>query len=116
MNATITGVVNRQPGHTDHITGYPISRSTSGYTIATVAVLTADGTVVDNVRVPAAVLDAVRVVDLAGMSDPVVWRIADRNQFGLGGRALAELARRELFDGKRWRASVAAGRQGGDPR
>lgn len=90
----VTGFTYRDGAKVD-VTGYPISREMTGHDITMVGLLTADGEVVSHVRVSTEIVDSMRVWDLGGMSEDMVWRIAEKDLFGRGGHALAELAYRE---------------------
>lgn len=92
----VTGFIyTGTPDITREVTGYPISRGMTGHDITMVGLLTPDGEIVSNVRVSTDVIDSIRVWDLGGMSEPMLWKVADRDLFGRGGHALAELAYRE---------------------
>lgn len=95
MNRLVAGVVyvNGQPSA---VTGYPIHQGLTTRRTAFVELLTADGEIVPEVQVAVADLAGVTVRDLmSSASDEMLWRIAEKDIGGQGGRSLAELAYRE---------------------
>lgn len=92
----VTGFIyTGTPAVTAEVTGYPIWRGYTGRDVTVVSLLTDDGEIVDHVRVSTDVMDTVKVHDLGGMAEHMVWKIADKGLFGRAGHALAELSRRE---------------------
>jgi hypothetical protein len=117
VSSTITGEIYRRGGNTTAVTGWPIGSSTpyasAGVWYVDVHLLTADGTVVDGVKVRAEKLDGVRVRPMPRYSDDdaFLWRVAERNLLGQGERAFAELAWRERERQAEMRRVLARSRQ-----